>query len=145
MPATPSSFPRTAPPTAHPTPPYTTHPTPQLAKLQEAARKLVPIGFSTARDFLASEAARRLRVTTGCAALDKILGGGVETGSVLELFGEFRTGKTQLVAQLCVASQLDVDSGGAAGRVIVIDTENAFKVERIAEVGGGEWAARGAP
>lgn len=34
-----------------------------------------------------------LKLTTGSGELDKILGGGMETGSMTELFGEFRTGK----------------------------------------------------
>jgi RecA/RadA recombinase len=34
-------------------------------------------------------------VTTGCEALNEILGGGLETGSITELFGEYRSGKTQ--------------------------------------------------
>jgi RecA/RadA recombinase len=33
-------------------------------------------------------------------------GGGVETASITELFGEFRTGKTQLAHTLCVTSQV---------------------------------------
>ena len=33
-----------------------------------------------------------INLTTGSVQLDKILGGGVETGSITELFGEFRTG-----------------------------------------------------
>ena len=33
-----------------------------------------------------------INITTGSTQLDKILGGGVETGSITELFGEFRTG-----------------------------------------------------
>jgi RecA/RadA recombinase len=32
----------------------------------------------------------------GAVELDKLLEGGVETGSITEVFGEFRTGKTQL-------------------------------------------------
>ena len=32
--------------------------------------------------------------------------GGIETGSVTEIFGEFRTGKTQLCHQLCVTCQV---------------------------------------
>lgn len=51
-----------------------------------------------------------------------------------EIFGEFRCGKTQLAATLCVNAQLERASGGAAGKVIVLDTENAFRVERIAEI-----------
>ena len=32
--------------------------------------------------------------------------GGIETGSITEIFGEFRTGKTQLCHQLCVTCQV---------------------------------------
>ena len=35
--------------------------------------------------------------------------GGVETGSLTEIFGEFRTGKTQLCHTLCVTAQLPLD------------------------------------
>ncbi len=38
-----------------------------------------------------------VHVTTGSVAFDKILGVGIETASLTELFGEFRTGKIQLV------------------------------------------------
>ena len=34
--------------------------------------------------------------------VDQLLGGGVETGSITEIFGEFRTGKTQICHTLCV-------------------------------------------
>ena len=33
-------------------------------------------------------------LSTGSAELDKLLGGGLETGSITEVFGESRTGKT---------------------------------------------------
>jgi DNA repair protein RAD51 len=33
-------------------------------------------------------------LTTGSSEFDKLLGGGVETNSITEIFGEFRTGKT---------------------------------------------------
>jgi DNA repair protein RAD51 len=33
---------------------------------------------------------------SGSQELDNLLGGGVETGSLTEIFGEFRTGKTQV-------------------------------------------------
>ena len=60
-----------------------------------------------------------------------LISGGIETGSITEIFGEFRTGKTQLCHQLCVMSQLPIDMGGAEGKVIYIDTENTFRPERI--------------
>ena len=36
-------------------------------------------------------------ISTGSSDLDELLGGGIETGSVTEIFGEFRTGKTQVI------------------------------------------------
>lgn len=48
-----------------------------------------------------------VKITTGSAALDGILGGGIESSSITELFGEFRTGKTQLCHTLCVTSQVN--------------------------------------
>jgi DNA repair protein RAD51 len=59
----------------------------------------------------------------GSNDLDVLLGGGIETGSITEIFGEFRTGKTQLCHTLCVTAQRPLDQGGAEGRVIYVDTE----------------------
>jgi len=41
-------------------------------------------------------------ITSGSKTLDTLLGGGLETGSITEIFGEFRTGKTQICHTLCV-------------------------------------------
>lgn len=46
------------------------------------------------------------QLTTGSKELDKLLGGGIETGSITEIFGEFRTGKTQLCHTLAVTCQV---------------------------------------
>lgn len=37
-----------------------------------------------------------MQITTGSSKLDHLLKGGVETGQITEIFGEFRCGKTQL-------------------------------------------------
>ena len=37
---------------------------------------------------------------------DVLFSGGIETGGITEIFGEFRTGKTQLCHQLCVTCQV---------------------------------------
>lgn len=58
-----------------------------------------------------------LKVTSGCQAVDQVLGGGFETRSITEMYGEFRSGKTQLCLTLCVTCQLPVENGGAAGKV----------------------------
>ena len=37
---------------------------------------------------------------------DHVIAGGIETGSITEIFGEFRTGKTQLCHTLAVTCQV---------------------------------------
>ena len=66
--------------------------------------------------------------------MNAILGGGIETGSLTEFFGEFRTGKTQISHTLCVTGQLSFDSGGGQGKAIYIDTEGNFRPERIENI-----------
>jgi len=85
-------------------------------------------------EVLRSNAATRIRITTGSKDLDAILGGGIETGSVTEVFGEFRCGKTQLACSLAVNAQLDRANGGASGKVLILDTNGDFRVERVAEI-----------
>lgn len=70
-------------------------------------------------------------LTTGSVELDKLLEGGIETGSITEVFGEFRTGKTQLAHTLCVTCQMAVTDGGAEGKAIYIDTEGSFRPNRL--------------
>jgi DNA repair protein RAD51 len=72
-----------------------------------------------------------IMLKTGSEALDRLLGGGIETGSITEIFGEFRTGKSQLCHQLAVACQLPIDRGGGEGKCIWIDTEGTFRPERL--------------
>jgi DNA repair protein RadA len=74
------------------------------------------------------------KLTSGSQNLDDLLGGGFETGSVTELYGEFRTGKTQVVHQLCVNVQLKYEEGGLEGNALYIDTEGTFRPERIIQM-----------
>jgi len=71
------------------------------------------------------------RITTSSHELDELLGGGIETGSMTEFFGEYRTGKTQIAHQLCVNVQLPKESGGLGGTAVYLDTEGTFRPERI--------------
>ena len=52
-----------------------------------------------------------VKISTGCKDLDNILGGGWETQTITELYGEYRTGKSQLCATACVTTQLPVEGG----------------------------------
>ncbi|EHB10309.1 DNA repair protein RAD51-like protein 1 [Heterocephalus glaber] len=60
--------------------------------------------------------------------------GGIETGSITEMFGEFRTGKTQICHTLAVTCQLPIDRGGGEGKAMYIDTEGTFRPERLLAV-----------
>ncbi|KAK6869049.1 Meiotic recombination protein DLH1 [Candida tropicalis] len=73
-------------------------------------------------------------ITTGSKQFDEVLGGGIQSMSITEVFGEFRCGKTQLCHTLCVAAQLPRDMGGAEGRVAYIDTEGTFRPDRIRSI-----------
>lgn len=102
-------------------------------KIIEAAQKITNHGFVSGLAYR-DERASLKKITTGSTALDGLLGGGIETGSITELFGEFRTGKTQICHTLAVAAQLPAEMGGGEGKVIYIDTENTFRPERIVSI-----------
>ena len=74
------------------------------------------------------------RLTTGSKVFDELLGGGFETQSIIELFGEFGSAKTQIAHQLCVTVQLPKEQGGLGGDAFFIDTENTFRPERIVQM-----------
>uniref|UniRef100_A0A8D3C703 DNA repair protein RAD51 homolog n=1 Tax=Scophthalmus maximus TaxID=52904 RepID=A0A8D3C703_SCOMX len=86
-------------------------------KVLTEAAKLVPMGFTTATEFH-QRRAEIIQVSTGSKELDKLLQGGIETGSITEMFGEFRTGKTQLCHTLAVTCQLPIDQG--VGRLLAV-------------------------
>lgn len=70
----------------------------KVQKLRDAIKNndLVKLGFETASTRLES-LKELVMITTGSRELDRLLGGGIETGSLTEIFGEFRTGKTQVL------------------------------------------------
>lgn len=102
-------------------------------KIMGECAKLVPMGFTSA---VAYHEARKeiIMITTGSREVDKLLAGGMETGSITELFGEFRTGKSQLCHTLCVTCQLPISQGGAEGMALYVDTEGTFRPERLVAI-----------
>ena len=105
-------------------------------KLIKASMDLLNIGFKSA-DAIWEIRKNIARITSSSQELDDVLGGGIETGSVIEFFGEFRTGKTQIMHQLCVNVQLPKEKGGLEGRALYIDTEGTFRPERIIQMAEG--------
>ncbi|HEY7227898.1 MAG TPA: DNA repair and recombination protein RadA [Nitrososphaeraceae archaeon] len=73
------------------------------------------------------------RITTGSKNLDELLGGGIETRAITELYGEFGTGKTQICHTLCLTVQQKEDEYNIS-RALYVDTENTFRPERIASM-----------
>jgi meiotic recombination protein DMC1 len=85
--------------------------------------------FITGFDF-AEKRKACFKISTGSTELDRILGGGIESMAITEVFGEFRTGKTQLAHTLCVTTQMP-GIGHSGGKVAYIDTENTFRPDRL--------------
>ncbi|XP_003390373.1 PREDICTED: meiotic recombination protein DMC1/LIM15 homolog [Amphimedon queenslandica] len=105
----------------------------KVDKIKEAAGKLSSSDFLTALEY--SDKRRMVfRIATGSQELDKLLGGGIESMAITEVFGEFRTGKTQLSHTLCVTAQLPGKNGYSGGKVVFIDTENTFRPDRLREI-----------
>lgn len=106
----------------------------KVSKLKGIVKNLVPdMEFKTAADAL-EDRKSLITLTTGSMELDKLLEGGVETGSITEIFGEFRTGKTQLCHTLCITCQMPITNGGAEGKAMYIDTEGSFRPKRCQEI-----------
>lgn len=102
----------------------------KVDKLIKEAAKLIPMGFISATEYR-EKRAEVCFISTGSTEVDKLLHGGIESGSITEVFGEFRSGKTQLCHTLAVSCQLPIENGGAGGKCMYIDTEGTFRPERI--------------
>ncbi|HOG98436.1 MAG TPA: DNA repair and recombination protein RadA, partial [Methanothrix soehngenii] len=101
------------------------------AKIIAGAREAADVGGFETGDRILERRKQVGKVTTSCKSFDELLGGGMETQAIVELYGEFGCGKTQVAHQLAVNIQLPVEMGGLNGSVIIIDTENTFRPERI--------------
>ncbi|KXZ53172.1 hypothetical protein GPECTOR_7g1064 [Gonium pectorale] len=107
----------------------------KVDKMVELARKLVPAaGWRTGTEAAHARAKEIIKIKTGATAVDELLGGGFETKSLTEMFGEWRCGKTMLAHTLCVTTQLPTEEGGGAGKAAYIDTEGTFRPELVKDI-----------
>lgn len=81
-------------------------------------------GFVSATEYNVKRS-QVFKISTGSDEFDRLLGGGVNSMSITEAFGEFRTGKTQLSLTLCVTCQFP-DANGVIGKAAFIDTEGTL-------------------
>ena len=73
-------------------------------------------------------------ITTGSSELNRILGGGLQTGKITEVYGPFKSGKTNLGHTISVTVQMSKKQGGLGGSTAYIDTENTFSKEKIKRI-----------
>ncbi|WP_436907998.1 DNA repair and recombination protein RadA [Halosimplex marinum] len=101
------------------------------ADIINAAREAADIGgFETGAAVL--ERREQIgKLTWGVDEVDDLLGGGIETQSISEVYGEFGAGKSQVTHQLSVNVQLPREHGGLEGSAMFIDSEDTFRPERI--------------
>ncbi|AOW81181.1 DNA repair and recombination protein RadA [Halodesulfurarchaeum formicicum] len=101
------------------------------ADIINAAREEADVGgFETGSDVL--ERREQIgKLSWMVDEVDELLGGGSETQSITEVYGEFGSGKSQITHQLSVNVQLPEEHGGLAGSAIFIDSEDTFRPERI--------------
>ncbi|MEM4282193.1 MAG: DNA repair and recombination protein RadA [Candidatus Woesearchaeota archaeon] len=102
-------------------------------KIISIARANLEMDFASG-DELLKRRENVMRITTGSSALDKLLGGGVETAALTEAYGMYGSGKSQLGFALAVRCQLPVEKGGLGGCAVFIDTEGTFRPERISQI-----------
>lgn len=100
---------------------------------EEARKMLMEDGFlkkttMTGLELLRLEEAAS-RVKLGTPKLDAFLGGGLEGGAVYQFWGEASNGKSQICFQATVEALRE-----EGGKVVYIETENAFKARRVAEI-----------
>jgi len=105
----------------------------RAAEIIQEARSSLAVSFIRADELLKMRQ-NVLRLTTGSKALDELLGGGLETQTITEFYGEYGSGKSQMCHQLCVNVQLTPERGGLDGGALYIDTENTFRTERIVQM-----------
>jgi len=107
----------------------------QAARIIGEARDSISLSFVRA-DELMRMRANVLRLTTGSKAFDELIGGGLESQTITEFYGEYGVGKSILCHQLAVNVQLPVGRGGLDGGALYLDTEQTFRPEWIVRMAG---------
>jgi len=104
------------------------------AKIIRAARQKADVsGFETG-DVIFERYPLTEYISTGVKRLDDIMGNGIRTSFLYEIFGRSGTGKTQFLYQLSCMVQLPKEEGGLEKDVIFIDTKNSFSPKRFGEI-----------
>ena len=106
-------------------------------KIIQSAKKMANIGGFLSGGQLLERRREVMKLQSQVESLDSLLGGGFETQALIEVYGAFGSGKTQVAHQLAVNCTLPIDQGGFEGDVFYIDTEDTFRPERIMQMSRG--------
>ncbi len=106
-------------------------------KIIAGAKKMANIGGFVSGAALLDRRREVLKLSAKVQSIDDLLGGGFETQALVEVYGEFGSGKTQIGHQLAVNCTLPIEEGGLDGDVFYIDTEDTFRPERITQMARG--------
>ena len=106
-------------------------------KIIGAAKKMANIGGFVSGGALLERRREVLKLSSKVQSIDDLLGGGFETQALVEVYGAFGSGKTQIGHQLAVNCTLPMSEGGFDGDVFYIDTEDTFRPERITQMARG--------
>ncbi len=102
-------------------------------KVITTARESLDIGYESANELM-EKRKNVTHLTTSSEELDELLGGGIETQAITEVYGSNASGKTQLSLQLAINAQKDKEEGGLGRGALYIDTEKTFRPERVKQM-----------
>ena len=89
-------------------------------------RKSMKPGFFTA------DQVERVKITTGINAIDNLLEGGIEAGLTHLFYGD--RGLHNDFLRFAVRAQMPKNAGGTGAPIIIVDSANMIKIERITEI-----------
>lgn len=102
----------------------------QAVRIISEARNSIALTFVRADELMRMKE-NVLRLSTGSKALNELIGGGLESQTITEFYGEYGVGKSILCHQLAVNVQLPPGQGGLDGSALYLDTEQTFRPEWI--------------
>ena len=106
-------------------------------KIIGGAKKMANIGGFLSGGALLERRREVLKLTAKVQSIDDLLGVGFENQALVEVYGAFGSGKTQIGHQLAVNCTLPLEEGGFDGDIFYIDTEDTFRPERITQMARG--------
>ena len=72
-------------------------------------------------------------ISTGCNCIDQNIGGGIQSDSIILVYGEPETGKSTFALQCAVNSAIQ------GGKILYVDCDNTFSTERLLQIAGYDF------